>query len=138
MFPPALAFWWSEPVYKGGYTQSNGTSFFCLLPYFEQGARALPESISNWPGSGLGRVSADQAAMSVPLNVLIAPNDSSAPADSVYRDGYLASWMWKSPVDAALCSYGCNFQVFGRGENHPTDIWSWHNAHGEVVGDDWQ
>lgn len=136
MFPPALAFWWSEPVYKGGYTQSDGTFFFCLLPFFEQGA--LPESISNWPGSGLGRVSADQAAMSVPLNVLIAPNDSSGPADSVYRDGYSASWMWKSPVDVALCSYGCNFQVFGRGENHPTDIWSWHNTHGEVVGDDWQ
>ncbi len=126
---PALAFWWSEPTYKGGYTQSDGTFFFCLLPYFEQGA--IPNNISNWKGSGLGAVNSEQAAMSVPLSILIAPNDSTGPSDSVYRDGYSASWMWKSPVDVALCSYGCNFQVFGRPENHPTDIWSSHNTHGE-------
>ena len=30
--PPAVAFWWSSPKYTGGYTNSDGTFFFCLLP----------------------------------------------------------------------------------------------------------
>lgn len=126
--PPAVAFWWSSPAYTGGYTNSDGTFFFCLLPFFEQGA--LPRSISNWKGSGLGQINATQAAMSVPIPTLIAPNDSSANGP-VFRDGFTADWMWKNPVDVALCSYGCNFQVFGRPDNFPSDIWTWHNTHGQ-------
>ncbi len=126
--PPAVAFWWSNPTYTGGYTNSDGTFFFCLLPYFEQGA--LPKNISNWKGSGLGQIDANRAAMSVPVPTLIAPNDPTA-ASSIFTNGFSADWMWKNPVDVALCSYGCNFQVFGRPENVKTDIWSWHNTHGQ-------
>ena len=71
--PPSVAFWWSSPTYTGGYTKSDGTFFFCLLPYFEQGT--ISNSISNWTGSGLGQISPNQAAMSVPIKVLIAPSD---------------------------------------------------------------
>ena len=126
--PPAVAFWWSNPTYTGGYTNSDGTFFFCLLPFFEQGA--LPKNITNWKGSGLGQIDANRAAMSVPIPALIAPNDSSA-SSPIFRGGFSADWMWKNPVDVALCSYGCNFQVFGRPENIKSDIWSWHNTHGQ-------
>jgi prepilin-type N-terminal cleavage/methylation domain-containing protein len=126
--PPAVAFWWSNPQYTGGYTNSDGTFFFCLLPFFEQGA--LPKNITNWKGSGLGQIDANRAAMSVPIPALIAPNDSSANSP-VFKGGFQADWMWKNPVDVALCSYGCNFQVFGRPENIRSDIWSWHNTHGQ-------
>ena len=129
--PPAVAFWWSNPRYTGGYTNSDGTFFFCLLPYFEQGA--LPRSISNWKGSGLGAINATQAAMSVPLPILIAPNDSSSNGP-IFSGGFSADWMWRNPVDVALCSYGCNFQVFGRPDNVPNDIWTWHNTHGQKIG----
>jgi len=126
--PPAVAFWWSNPTYSGGYTNSDGTFFFCLLPFFEQGA--LPKNITNWRGSGLGQINATQAAMSVPIPSIIAPNDASS-GSPVFKDGFQADWMWKNPVDVALCSYGCNHQVFGRPENVKTDIWSWHNTHGQ-------
>jgi prepilin-type N-terminal cleavage/methylation domain-containing protein len=126
--PPAVAFWWSSPTYTGGYTNSDGTFFFCLLPFFEQGA--LPKNITNWKGSGLGQIDANRAAMSVPIPTLVAPNDSST-GSPVFRDGFRADWMWRNPVDVALCSYGCNFQVFGRPENFKTDIWTWHNTHGQ-------
>ena len=127
-FPPAVAFWWSSPAYSGGYTKSDGTFFFCLTPYFEEGV--LPNSISNWKGSGLGQIDSTRAAMSVVLPTLVAPNDASADS-SLFRDGFSAGWMWRNPVDVALCSYGCNFQVFGRPENVPGDIWNWHNTHGQ-------
>ena len=126
--PPAVAFWWSSPQYTGGYTNSDGTFFFCLLPFFEQGA--LPKNITNWKGSGLGQVDANRAAMSVPVSTLVAPNDASA-GSPIFKDGFRADWMWKNPVDVALCSYGCNFQVFGRPENNKSDLWTWHNTHGQ-------
>lgn len=124
--PPAVAFWWSSPTYTAGYTTSDGTFFFCLLRYFEQGALAN----TSWPGSGLGAIDANRAAMSVPISTLLAPSDNTGPSDGVYRNGFSASWMWKDPVDVALASYGCNFQVFGRPETAPTDIWSWQNTAG--------
>ena len=127
-FPPAVAFWWSSPTYTGGYTKSDGTFFFCLTPYFEEGI--LPNSITNWKGSGLGQIDANRAAMSVVLPTLVAPNDASATSPT-FAGGFSAGWMWKNPVDVALCSYGCNFQVFGRPENVPGDIWNWHNTHGQ-------
>ena len=126
--PPAVAFWWSSPQYTGGYTNSDGTFFFCLLPFFEQGA--LPKNITNWKGSGLGQIDANRAAMSVPVSTLIAPNDASS-GSPIFKDGFRADWMWKNPVDVALCSYGCNFQVFGRPENNKSDLWTWHNTHGQ-------
>ena len=126
--PPAVAFWWSSPQYTGGYTNSDGTFFFCLLPFFEQGA--LPKNITNWKGSGLGQIDANRAAMSVPVSTLVAPNDASA-GSPIFKDGFRADWMWKNPVDVALCSYGCNFQVFGRPENNKSDLWTWHNTHGQ-------
>ena len=49
----------------------------------------------------------------------------------IFKDGFRADWMWKNPVDVALCSYGCNFQVFGRPENNKSDLWTWHNTHGQ-------
>ncbi len=131
VLPPAVAFWWSNPTYTGGYTNSDGTFFFCLLPYFEQGA--LQTNISNWPGSGLGAINSTQAAMSVPIKLLIAPNDPTGPNNGVFPNAFSASWMWRNPVDVALCSYACNFQVFGRPENpvDGTDPWSWHKTHGQ-------
>jgi prepilin-type N-terminal cleavage/methylation domain-containing protein len=125
-FPPAVAFWWSSPAYTGGYTKSDGTFFYCLLPYFEEG---LIAQSNGWPGSGLGPIDSTRAAMGVVLPALVAPNDASA--EPVFKDGFSASWMWRIPVDVALCSYGCNFQVFGRPENVPGDIWNWHNTHGQ-------
>jgi prepilin-type N-terminal cleavage/methylation domain-containing protein len=133
VMPPAVAFWWSNPTYTGGYTNSDGTFFYCLLPYYEQGA--IQNNISNWPGSGLGQLgNTPQAAMSMPLKVLIAPSDPTGPANAVFANAFSASWMWRNPVDVALCSYACNFQVFGRPENTATEaanIWSWHKTHGQ-------
>jgi prepilin-type N-terminal cleavage/methylation domain-containing protein len=136
VLPPAVAFWWSNPTYTGGYTTSDGTFFYCLLPYYEQGA--LQTNISNWPGSGLGRLgTTDKAAMSIPLKVLIAPNDPTG-GEAIFVKGFNASWMWQPAlsnggVDVALCSYACNFQVFGRPENpvEGTNTWSWHKTHGQ-------
>jgi len=131
VLPPAVAFWWSNPRYTGGYTQSDGTFFFCLLPYYEQGA--LQTNITNWSGSGLGAINSTQAAMSIPIKILQAPNDPTG-ADGVFRNGFSAGWMWRNPVDVALCSYACNFQVFGRPENTATEgsnAWSWHKTHGQ-------
>jgi prepilin-type N-terminal cleavage/methylation domain-containing protein len=133
--PPAVAFWWSNPTYTGGYTNSDGTFFFCLLPYYEAGA--LQTSITNWQGSGLGAINSTQASMSIPIKILQAPNDSTGPANGVFTRGFTASWMWTStPVDVALTSYACNFQVFGRPENtspanEATSAWSWHKTHGQ-------
>lgn len=70
--------------------------------------------------------------MSIPIKTLIAPNDPTGPANGVFVNGYSASWMWKSPVDVALCSYACNFQVFGWPENnYEPSPWSWHRIHGQ-------
>jgi prepilin-type N-terminal cleavage/methylation domain-containing protein len=129
--PPAVAFWWSNPTYTGGYTQSDGTFFFCLLPYFESGA--LQTSITNWQGSGLGAINSTQASMSIPIKILQAPNDPTGPGNGVFTGGFQAGWMWRNPVDVALCSYACNFQVFGRPES-PVDgsnAWSWQKTHGQ-------
>lgn len=121
--PPALAFWWSAPAYRGGYTKDDSTFFSCLLPYFEQSNLHN----SGWGSNPLGQIDANRAAMSIPIPTLIAPADASA--DDIYANGFTADWMWKQPVDVALCSYGCNFQVFGR-PNRP-DPWDWNNTHGE-------
>jgi prepilin-type N-terminal cleavage/methylation domain-containing protein len=129
VLPPAVAFWWSNPTYTGGYTNSDGTFFFCLLPYYEQGA--VQTNISNWPGSGLGRINDQQAAMSVPIKLLTAPNDPTGPADHVARNLFSADWMWRNPTDVALASYACNFQVFGRPNNIPNSWGDWHNTHGQ-------
>ncbi|MCU0706228.1 MAG: DUF1559 domain-containing protein [Fimbriiglobus sp.] len=131
VLPPAVAFWWSNPTYTGGYTTSDGTFFFCLLPYYEQGT--LQTNISNWPGSGLGAINSTQAAMSVPIKILVAPNDPTGPGNSVMSGAFSAGWMWRNPVDVATCSYACNFQVFGRPENpvEGTSPWSWQKTHGQ-------
>lgn len=89
----------------------------------------VSDSISNWRGSGLGQINATQAAMSVPIATLIAPSDPNA-GGPVFKDGFSAGWMWRNPVDVALASYGCNFQVFGKSGNK-TSIWDWHNTHGQ-------
>jgi prepilin-type N-terminal cleavage/methylation domain-containing protein len=125
VLPPAVAFMWSNPPYTGGYTQSNNTLFFCLLPYYEQGV--LQTSITHWPDSALGAINATQAAMSVPIELLLAPNDTTGPSDGVYHNGFSASWMWRSPVDVALCSYAVNWQVFAR-PNYP--YWDWNAGAG--------
>ena len=127
VLPPAVAFWWNNPAYTGGYTNSDGTFFFCLLPYYEQGA--LQTSITNWPGSGLGAINANQAAMSVPLKILVAPNDPSG-SNNVFVNGFSADWMWKNPVDVALCSYACNWQVFGRPRGYA--YWDWQGGAGQT------
>jgi prepilin-type N-terminal cleavage/methylation domain-containing protein len=130
VLPPVVAFWWSNPAYTGGYTNSDGTFFFCLLPYFEQGA--LQTNITNWPGSGLGAINSTQAAMSIPIKTLIAPNDPTGPSNlRSYK--FTASWFWNpAGADVALCSYACNFQVFSRvgsgaGGGGP---WDWHATAG--------
>jgi prepilin-type N-terminal cleavage/methylation domain-containing protein len=125
VLPPAVTFMWSSPPYTGGYTQTNNTFFFCLLPYYEQGV--LQMNITHWPDSGLGAINTTQAVMSVPLELLLAPNDASGPSDGVYRNGFSASWMWRSPVDVALCSYAANWQVFAR-PNYP--YWDWNAGAG--------
>lgn len=109
-FAPAVTFWWTNPAYTSGYSNSDATFFFCLLPYFEQGV--VDDSISNWKGSGFGQVNANQAAMSIPLDALTAPSDASH--DDVLVDGFSAGWMWRDPVDVALSSYAANYQVFSR------------------------
>ena len=128
--PPAVTFWWSNPTYTGGYTNSDGTFFFCLLPYYEQGV--LQSAITNWTGSGLGAINSTQAAMSIPIKILQAPNDPTGPSNGVFAGGFSAGWMWRNPVDVALSSYACNFQVFGRPENMvESNAWSWHKTHGQ-------
>ncbi|MFO0937085.1 MAG: DUF1559 domain-containing protein [Gemmataceae bacterium] len=129
--PPAATFGWSKPKYTGGYTNSDGTFFFCLLPYFEAGT--IQTSISKWPGSALGRIDdTDQAAMSIPIKILLAPNDPTGPSSGVMANGFDKSWMWKKPIDVAMCSYACNFQVFGFPENtYETKVRSSHKAHGQ-------
>jgi prepilin-type N-terminal cleavage/methylation domain-containing protein len=134
VLPPAVTFWWVDPPYTGGYTQRDATFFFCLLPYFEQGV--IPASITgaNWTGSVLGPINATQAAMSIPLKVLQAPNDSTNPGNGVLQGGFNnppLSWMWTTnPIDVGLASYACNWQVFGRPEAHPTRITRWDNGAG--------
>jgi prepilin-type N-terminal cleavage/methylation domain-containing protein len=125
--PPAVGFPWTSPAYAGGYTSGYSTFFFCLLPYFEQGV--LQSSITNWPGSSLGAVNTTQAAMSVPIPLLVAPNDGTGPSDSVYQNGFSASWMWRSPVDVALSSYAANWQVFAR-PGYP--YWDWNAGPGNT------
>jgi prepilin-type N-terminal cleavage/methylation domain-containing protein len=129
VLPSACQFWWSEN-YRFKYATSDAPFFFCLLPYFEQGT--IPNAVSRWSGSALGQVgTTKQAAMSVPIPTLLAPNDSTGPSDGVYANGFKCSWMWQNPVDVALCSYGCNFQVFGRPEYKANDIWNQQNASGQ-------
>jgi len=128
VLPPVVAFWWSNPAYTGGYTNSDGTFFYCLLPYYEQGV--IQSNISNWPGSGLGQLGAtNKAAMSIPIKTLIAPHDPTGGGD-VAPGLFSADWMWQSATDVALCSYACNFQVFGR-PGTESSIWGWHNTHGQ-------
>ena len=125
--PPAATFWWSSPAYTGKYTNSDATFFFCLLPYFEQGA--VSDSISNWKGSAFGQINADQAAMSVALDALIAPSDSST--DDIFVDGFNAGWMPSNlqPVDIGLSSYAANYQVFAR-SGYGYDQWQ-HGGAGD-------
>lgn len=107
--PPAYTYWWSAPTYTGGYTTSDASFFYCLLPHFEQGVLQN----SNWPGSAFGSVNANQASLSVPIKVLMAPADPTG-GNGVWANGFSAGWMWKSPVDVALTSYAANYQVFSR------------------------
>ncbi|MBX9681683.1 MAG: DUF1559 domain-containing protein [Gemmataceae bacterium] len=111
VLPPAYTYWWANPPYTGGYTTSDASFFFCILPYFEQGV--IQTGISNWKGSAFGQINANQAALSVPLPILMAPSDWTG-GNGVWSNGFSAGWMWKSPVDVALTSYACNYQVFGR------------------------
>jgi prepilin-type N-terminal cleavage/methylation domain-containing protein len=131
-FPSAVSFWWSNPqVYT--FSSSDATLFFSLLPFYEQGA--ISNGISNWGGSGLGRVgTTDKAAMSLPIKILVAPNDPTG-GDGIFAKGFNAGWMWQPAqsaggVDVALSSYACNFQVFGRPELYPTNPGDWQNASG--------
>ena len=126
VLPPVVSFWWSTPPIMH-YAASDSPFFFALLPYYEQGA--ISASISNWPGSALGAIDANRAAMSVPIKILIAPNDSTGGGD-VFANGFSAGWMWKNPVDVALCSYACNFQVFGRPSYNAGNPGDWQNASG--------
>ncbi|MGL6073715.1 MAG: DUF1559 domain-containing protein [Fimbriiglobus sp.] len=125
--PPVVSFWWSNPVVTN-YAASDSPFFFALLPYYEQGA--ISANINNWPGSALGMIDANRAAMSVPIKMLMAPADSSG-GDGVFRNGFSASWMPKNPVDVALASYACNFQVFGRPEFNPGNPWDWQCTSGK-------
>jgi prepilin-type N-terminal cleavage/methylation domain-containing protein len=110
--PPAYTYWWASPAYVGKYSGSDAGFFFCLLPYFEQGV--LQTNITNWPGSAFGSINATQACLSIPLKVLQAPNDPTGMGNGIMANGFSAGWMWRSPVDVALTSYACNYQVFGR------------------------
>jgi type II secretory pathway pseudopilin PulG len=120
VLPPAVVLWWTSPSYSAGYTVTDGTFFSCLLPYFEEGV--LLTNVTDWPGSSLGAINDTQAAMSVVLPLLIAPNDNTGPGDSICHNGFSASWMWRQPVDVALCSYAANWQVFAR-PDYP--YWNW-------------
>ncbi len=132
-FPSVVSFWWSNPTVFT-YSQSDATFFFSLLPYYEQGA--ISNNISNWGGSGLGQLgTTDKAAMSIPIKVLVAPNDPSG-STGIFAKGFNAGWMWQPAlsnggVDVALCSYACNFQVFGRPEQVPGNWGDWQNASGK-------
>lgn len=123
--PPAVVFSWTAPPYSASYTLTDGTFFFSLLPYFEQGA--IPATIANFPGRSYGAIGPTQAAMSVPLGLLLAPDDGTGPGDGIFRDGFAASWMKPSPVDVALCSYAANWQVFAR-PGYP--FWDWNAGAG--------
>ncbi|MBP3958115.1 DUF1559 domain-containing protein [Gemmata sp. G18] len=131
--PPVVSFWWSNPT-NFTYSSSDATFYFSLLPYYEQGA--ISAGISNWGGSGLGQVgNTGKAAMSFPIKILTAPNDPSG-GDGIFARGFNADWMWdpaKSAggVDVALCSYACNFQVFGRPGQNANDPWDWQNTAGK-------
>ncbi|QEG29815.1 putative major pilin subunit [Gemmata obscuriglobus] len=131
--PPVVSFWWSNPT-NFTYSSSDSTFFFALLPYYEQGA--VSNSIGNWPGSGLGQIgSTSQAAMSIPLKLLVAPADSTG-GSGVFARGFNADWMWEPAksaggVDVALCSYACNFQVFGRPGQLPASPGDWQNTAGK-------
>jgi prepilin-type N-terminal cleavage/methylation domain-containing protein len=132
-FPSVVSFWWSNPT-QFTYSNSDATFFFALLPYYEQGA--ISNNISNWTGSGLGQVgNTPQAAMSQPIKILVAPNDPSG-GNGIHTRGFNAGWMWQPAqsnggVDVALCSYACNFQVFGRPEQVPGNPWDWQNTAGK-------
>jgi prepilin-type N-terminal cleavage/methylation domain-containing protein len=131
--PPAVSFWWSDPT-NYTYSKSDATFFFSLLPYYEQGAIAT--NVSNWPGSGAGQIgNTDKAAMSIPIKLLVAPADPTG-GDGIFARGFNASWMWEPArsnggVDVALCSYACNFQVFGRPNQVPNDPGDWQNTAGK-------
>jgi prepilin-type N-terminal cleavage/methylation domain-containing protein len=131
VLPPAVTFWWSSGG-QSPYSPSDATTFFALLPFFEQGNL---DNLNGWKGSGLGRVgTTDKAAMSFPIKILKAPNDAS-PTD-VFTKGFNAGWMWEPAqsnggVDVGLTSYAANFQVFGRPEYNKNDAWDWQNATGK-------
>lgn len=127
-YPPAVIFWFSTN-YSGGYIKNDAPLFFFLLPFL--GEQKLVDAITpSWYITPLGQIDATRAAMSVLLPMLVAPNDRSAESP-LFKDGMSKSWMWRNPVDVALCSYGCNFQVFGNPKNVPGDIWSWYNTAGQ-------
>jgi prepilin-type N-terminal cleavage/methylation domain-containing protein len=130
--PPVVSFWWSNPT---NFTYSNSdATFFSLLPYYEQGAIAT--SVATWPGSGLGQIGAtDKAAMSIPIKLLVAPGDPTG-GSGIFPKGFNADWMWQPAlsnggVDVALCSYACNFQVFGRPQQIPDNPGDWQNTAGK-------
>ncbi len=131
--PPVVSFWWSNPT-NFTYSNSDATFFFSLLPYYEQGA--ISQNISTWGGSGLGQVgNTDKAAMSFPIKLLVAPSDPTG-SDGIFAKGFNAGWMWEPAqgnggVDVALCSYACNFQVFGRPQQIPSAWWDWQNTAGK-------
>ncbi len=125
--PPVVSFWWSNPVVTN-YAASDSPFFFALLPYYEQGA--ISANVTNWPGSSLGAIDANRAAMSVPIKMLVAPADTTG-SGNIYVNGFSSGWMWKSPVDVALCSYACNFQVFGRPEFNPSNPGDWQCTSGK-------
>ena len=131
--PPAVSFWWSAPT-NFTYSNSDATFFFSLLPYYEQGA--ISANVATWPGSGLGQIgTTDKAAMSIPIKLLVAPNDPTG-GDGIFPKGFNADWMWEPAlsnggVDVALCSYACNFQVFGRPNQVPNNPGEWQNTAGK-------
>jgi prepilin-type N-terminal cleavage/methylation domain-containing protein len=131
--PPVVSFWWSNPT-NFTYSNSDGTFFYSLLPYYEQGA--VQTNIATWPGSGLGQLgTTDKAAMSIPLKILIAPADPTG-GNAIFPKGFNADWMWQPAqsnggVDVALCSYACNFQMFGRPNQVPNAWWDWQNTAGQ-------
>src|SRR5262249_59504808 len=88
---------------------------------------AIETAVTKWPGSSLGPIDETQAAMSVPIPLLLAVNDRTGPEDGVYHNGFSAAWMWRRPVDVALCSFAANWQVFAR-PGFP--YWDWNAGAG--------
>jgi hypothetical protein len=131
--PPVVSFWWSNPT-NFTYSNSDATFFFSLLAYYEQGA--ISAGVATWPGSGLGQIgTTDKAAMSIPIKLLVAPADPTG-SSGIFAKGFNAGWMWEPAlsnggVDVALCSYACNFQVFGRPNQVPNNPGDWQNTAGK-------